>query len=268
MRRYGLMMIVTVLLTAVTNSAVTIAQSTDRPLPPLAGNSTDLGNGFEVLYLYAGGVIDGLSDGPILLGELRNMGDHPAVAPMLRIGLLDQAGTVLGTVDAMPLALYAPPGARVPIVVDALSFRNGAPGLTLGGWANESISVCDTGKTLGEVDPAGLDVGAITYTIDAAVDPGTFGIVGSVTNHTGGSAPYLDVVAAFYAADGRFVGFDSAAVLTGVASGAEAAFALGSLNYSHLDGLAPDERSTPVTWDLIVRREQRFQTATCGGPIT
>lgn len=261
-------LVLAVILAPLVSIVPVVAQEATPPLPPLADEPLPLGNGFELLYVYPSEVVEGLSTGPVLLGEMRNTGDQPAVAPVLRIGLLDAAGAPLGFVDAMPLALYALPGARIPIVVDALSFKNAAPGVTLGGWVPESIAVCDTGLGLADVDPAGLEIRNVRYQIQAEIDLGTFGIEGSVTNLTGAAVPYLEVVAPFYAPDGRFVGFDSQAIVTGVAPGSEVLFALGALRFSNMPGLLLEEQGTPVSYDLLVRRQQRFQPAVCGTPIT
>ena len=244
-----------------------IAQEATPPLPPLAHQPIPLGNGFELLYVYASEVTDDLMTGPVLLGEIRNTSETPAVAPVVRFDLLDASEMSLGYVDAMPLALYAPGEARVPLYADPVSFENTAPGVSPGQWSREAISVCDTGLALSDVDPTGLEIRNVRYEIDAVSDPGTFAIDGSVTNVSQAAMPYVDVVAPFYAPDGRFVGFDSQAIVMGIAAGAEVPFSLGSLRHSNQPGLDPDEKVTPVTWDLFLRRQQRFQPATCGAPI-
>lgn len=267
--RWGL---VSVVLIVIAQGGVPVAAGQaapgGSPIATPGGTPVALGDGFELLYRYAAEDLAGaLLNGPVMLGELRNATDRPAVAPVVRFTLLDHAGAALGFVDAMPLAHYVPAGERVPIFADATNFNQNAPGVVLGRWRGESIARCDTGLTLAEVDPTGLEIRGERYQEYPELGPGSFTIDGAVVNNTAAEVPHLDVAAAFYAADGRFVGFDSEWVALPTAAGASAPFVLDAHQFSALPGLRPEERGQPFTYRLMVRRDQRFQPAVCGAPI-
>lgn len=214
-----------------------------------------LGDGFDLLYYYFA------DDGgtPVVLGEVRNTTGEAAIAPLLRFTLLDAAGNVYGEVTAAPLYALVSPGERMPFLE---RFPSDAP--ARGQWQTEAISPCASTYTPEELDTTGLRIENVREEQRAGMK---VPIEGFVHNARAMAAEDLIVRAAFYAADGRFIGSSDSLIPFSIPPGKSGRFTQG-LSANALVGLEPGEARGGVSYRLTVGVSQGMTFLTCGAPVT
>lgn len=216
--------------------------ATATPLTP-EGNPVTVSNGVEVLYYY---FLDGRV--PEVLGELRNPADDPIKVSLLAVEftLLDGQGNVVDQVPAEVPSTIIPPHQTMPFVG---SWVNTANRPQLGDWATEQITVNVIGVSP-DTNPS-LSVSEVTERSKTADD---LTVSGWVTNNgdsaTGG---LVEVIAAGYDENGRFVGYVFGQIATSIPSGKKAKFTVSSFGDFAFEGLATVDDPTVYTYRLFVR---------------
>lgn len=156
------------------------------------GDPIPLNESFELLYYY---FVES-SDQLYVFGEIRNIGDTPAIAPAVVLTFLDEAGVAYGDETLYPAAGLVAGGDTVPF--QALNVIGSA--LSPGDWASVQATAGSVLGTIEQFDPAGIEIEDLP--LEGPVGP----VSGSVRNDRPESIGPLSFRQAYYDADGRFVG--------------------------------------------------------------
>ncbi len=148
-----------------------------------------------------------------LLGEVVNEGDYPAANVQLQIDLHGASGETLGGVPAWAALPLLPPEARAPFGV----LLREAPA----GDVQPAVLVTG-GEALDDVGTHYLDLAVMD--VEATLDDGRVGLNGTVANEGQSTAGQIVVVATFYDARGRVIGYAQEALDVALEPGATAPF--------------------------------------------
>lgn len=168
----------------------------ETPTPTAAaradGDPIPLNESFELLYYYFVETNSQL----YVFGEIRNVGDAPAVAPAVVFTFLDESGVAYGDETFYPAAGLVAGGDRVPF--QALNVLGSV--LSPGDWADIQATAGNVLGTVEQFDPVGIEIEDVP--LEGAVGP----VSGSVRNDRTEPIGPLSFRQAYYDAEDRFVG--------------------------------------------------------------
>lgn len=166
---------------------------------PSDADPVPLNDDFELLYYY----FAVRSSKVYVFGEMRNVGDEPAVAPRVIFTFLDEAGSPYGEEVIVPDLGRVPGAERVSF--QALNVLDNA--LLPGEWAEVAVTAGEPVGSLADFEPLPLEIDG--FQLEGPVAP----LQGTVRNTGPEPIGPVTIRIAFYDNEDRFVGFCSAAYL-------------------------------------------------------
>lgn len=158
--------------------------------PAIEDDPIPLGDEFELLYFYYGGV-----DGDVhLYGEIRNVLQEGTVAPEIVFSFLDDAGVVIGTEEVPPLWGWVAGGATMPFQTGSLLGRALLPE----DWMSVDVS---RGDDVYVSNPLRIDVLA-----SGPMPESGESLEGRIVNTGDGPVSGVSIQVARYDEDGYYVG--------------------------------------------------------------